>query len=163
VKRIAISAVAVVALAIPASAAAAPLGSAAGTPNIVQVAAANKQFSTLVSLVQKAGLAGVLSGPGPFTVFAPTNAAFAKLGKRTLRAVAKNKKLLTKILTYHVVAGKVTAAQVVKLRSAKTVNGKRVKIRVRKGNVFVNDARVVKTDIPASNGVIHVINRVLIP
>ncbi len=161
-KRIAILAVAVVALAVPA---AAPAASKPGT--IVDVAAGNKQFSTLVSLVKKAGLVKALSSKkGKLTVFAPTNAAFAKLGKKTLAAVGKDKKLLTSILTYHVVKGAVPAATVVKLngKKVKTLNGKKVKITVRKGpRVFVNSSRVVKTDVKASNGIIHVIDRVLIP
>ena len=112
-----------------------------------------------------AGLVETLQGDGPFTVFAPTNAAFAKLPKATLEALLKDKKALTAILTYHVVSGKVMAADVVKLKDGtkvKTVNGAEVKIGTKKG-VKVNDSNVVKTYIEASNGVIHVIDTVLIP
>lgn len=131
--------------------------------DIVDIAAGNPQFSTLVSLVKKAGLVDVLKGSGPFTVFAPTNEAFAKLPKATLEAVGSNKDFLVKVLTYHVVAGKVTASDVVKLKSAKTVEGSSVHIRVKKGKVMINKSVVTKTDIMASNGVIHVIDSVLIP
>lgn len=168
-KRIALLAVvalASVAIAVPAASAGdtkAPAGVAA-SKNIVQVAAGDPQFSTLVSLVKKAGLVKTLSG-GTWTVFAPTNAAFNKLPKATLKKVQSDKKLLTSILTYHVVKGKVPASKVVTLdgKSVKTVNGKSVKVRVSGGKVYVNKAQVTKTDVPASNGVIHVINSVLIP
>ena len=131
--------------------------------NIVQVAASNPQFSTLVSLVKKAGLVKTLSGKGPFTVFAPTNAAFAKVPKATLDALAKDPAQLKAVLTYHVVPGKVTAAKVVKLTSANTVEGRPVAISVSGKTVKVNTAKVIKTDIMAKNGVIHVINAVLLP
>jgi uncharacterized surface protein with fasciclin (FAS1) repeats len=134
--------------------------------NITQVAASSPQFSTLVSLLGKAGLAGALQKKGPFTVFAPTNAAFAKLPKATLKKVGNDPALLKKVLLYHVVKGKVPAATVVTLdgKSAKTLAGQPVKITVRKGKVFLNGStRVTKTDVMASNGVIHVIDRVLIP
>jgi len=131
--------------------------------NIVQVAASNPQFSTLVSLVKKAGLVKTLSGKGPFTVFAPTNAAFAKVPKATLDALAKDPAQLKAVLTYHVVPGKVTAAKVVKLTSANTVEGQPVAISVSGKTVKVNTAKVIKTDIMAKNGVIHVINAVLLP
>ncbi len=131
---------------------------------VVEIAAGNKDFSTLVSLVKQAGLAETLSGKGPFTVFAPTNAAFAKLPKATLEAVGKDKELLKRVLTYHVVAGNVMAKDVVKLKEAKTVQGGKVMIAVRNGNVMLNgNVRVVKTDIVGSNGVIHVIDGVLMP
>ena len=115
--------------------------------------------------MQAAGLVETLKGPGPFTVFAPTDEAFAKLPAGTLESLLKpeNKAKLAGILTYHVVAGKVMAADVVKLTSEKTVNGQSVKIAVDGGKVKVNDANVVKTDIAASNGVIHVIDAVLLP
>ncbi len=138
---------------------------AAKAEDIVGIAAGNKDFSTLVTAVKAAGLVETLQGDGPFTVFAPTNAAFAKLPKATLEALLKDKKALTAILTYHVVSGKVMAADVVKLKDGtkvKTVNGAEVKIGTKKG-VKVNDSNVVKTDIEASNGVIHVIDTVLIP
>src|SRR5205085_4873371 len=131
--------------------------------NIVQTAVAAGQFKTLVALVKQAGLAGALSGKGPLTVFAPTDAAFAKVPKATLTALGKDKAKLKAVLLYHVVSGKVTAAQVVKLTSAKTLNGKAVHIRVAGPNVFVNGAKVTTPDVMASNGVIHVVNRVLIP
>ena len=131
--------------------------------NIVQTAIAAGQFKTLASLLTKAGLAGPLKGRGPFTVFAPTDAAFAKVPKATLAALAKNKAKLRAVLLYHVVKGKVTAAQTMKLRSAKTLNGKSLAIRVNGGKVLVGGATVTKADVNASNGVIHVINKVLIP
>jgi uncharacterized surface protein with fasciclin (FAS1) repeats len=134
----------------------------AGT--IVQVAAGNPDFSTLVAAVKAAGLADTLNAAGPFTVFAPTNAAFAKLPAGTVESLLKpeNKDKLTAILTYHVVAGKVMAADVVKLKSADTVNGKAVTIDASMG-VKVNNANVTATDIKASNGVIHVIDTVVLP
>jgi transforming growth factor-beta-induced protein len=136
---------------------------AAPTKNIVQTAVAAGQFKTLATLLRKAGLVGTLQGKGPFTVFAPTDAAFAKVPKATLAALAMNKAKLRAVLLYHVAKGKVTAAQAMKLRSAKTVNGKSLTIRVRGGKVIVGGATVVKADVAASNGVIHVINKVLIP
>jgi uncharacterized surface protein with fasciclin (FAS1) repeats len=131
--------------------------------NIVQTAVAAGQFKTLASLLKQAGLARTLQGKGPFTVFAPTDAAFAKVPKSTLSALAKDRAKLRAVLLYHVVTGKVTAAQVVKLRSARTLNGQRVAIRVSGGKVKVGGALVTLPDVMASNGVIHVINRVLIP
>jgi uncharacterized surface protein with fasciclin (FAS1) repeats len=132
--------------------------------NIVEVAAGNPDFSTLVAAVKAAGLVDTLSGTGPFTVFAPTNAAFAKLPAGTVEDLLKpeNKDKLTAILTYHVVAGEVMAADVVKLSSANTVNGKAVTISTANG-VQINDANVTATDIDASNGVIHVIDTVILP
>jgi len=135
----------------------------AAKPNIVQTAVAAGQFKTLVKLVKQAGLAGALQGKGPLTVFAPTDAAFAKVPKATLAALAKDKAKLRAVLLYHVAKGKLTAAKVVKLRSIKTLNGQSLKVRVSHGAVTVGGARVVKADIGASNGVIHVINKVLIP
>ena len=131
--------------------------------NIVQTAVAAGQFKTLVSLVKQAGLAGALSAPGQLTVFAPTDAAFAKVPKATLAALGKDKALLKSVLLYHVAKGKVTAAKVVKLKSVKTLQGGVLAIRVTGGKVFVGKAQVVTPDVMASNGVIHVINRVLIP
>jgi len=139
---------------------------AAPSKNIVQTAVAAGKFNTLVSLVKKAGLAGALSGPGPLTVFAPTDAAFAKVPKATLAALAKNKAKLKAVLLYHVIKGKVPASTVVTLngKSVKTLNGASVKISVKGGKVYLNGStRVTKTDVMASNGVIHVINKVLIP
>ena len=132
--------------------------------NLVQTATAAGQFTTLVSLVKKAGLAGALSGSGKLTVFAPTDAAFKKVPKATLAKLGRDRALLKRVLLYHVAKGNVRAAQVVKLESAPTLNGKRVRIAVRNGSVYLNGgSRVIKTDIAASNGTIHVINRVLIP
>jgi uncharacterized surface protein with fasciclin (FAS1) repeats len=131
--------------------------------NIVQTAVAAGQFKTLVSLVKQAGLAGALSAPGQLTVFAPTDAAFAKVPKATLAALGKDKALLKSVLLYHVAKGKVTAAKVVKLKSVKTLEGASLAIRVTGGKVFVGGAQVVTPDVMASNGVIHVINKVLIP
>jgi uncharacterized surface protein with fasciclin (FAS1) repeats len=130
---------------------------------IVQTAVAAGSFKTLASLLKKAGLVGTLQGKGPFTVFAPTDAAFAKLPKATLAALAKDKAKLRSVLLYHVVKGNVPAAKVVTLRSAKTLNGKSVSIRVTGGKVSVGGARVTTADVKASNGVIHVVNKVLIP
>ena len=132
---------------------------------IVENAVENKDLSTLVAAVKAADLVKTLSGSGPFTVFVPTNEAFAKLPKETLADLLKpeNKEKLAGILKYHVVAGKVTAAQVVELNKAKTVQGSEVKIEVKDGTVMINKAKVLKTDITASNGVIHVIDTVLLP
>ncbi len=137
---------------------------AAEAKTIVQVAAAAGQFNTLVAAVKAAGLVDTLNGAGPFTVFAPTDEAFAKLPAGTVENLLKpeNKEKLAGILTYHVLAGKVMAADV-KTMSAKTVNGKEAAIKVDGGKVTVGAANVVKTDIAASNGVIHVIDTVLIP
>ena len=134
-----------------------------GEKNIVETAVAAGQFTTLASLLTKAGLAGALASGGPFTVFAPTDAAFAKVPKATLASLAKNKAKLRAVLLYHVVKGKVTASQAMKLRSAKTLNGKPLAVRVSGGKVLVGGATVTKADVIASNGVIHVINKVLIP
>jgi uncharacterized surface protein with fasciclin (FAS1) repeats len=132
--------------------------------NIVGTAAAAGQFKTLLSLSKQAGLVGALSGRGPLTVFAPTDAAFRAVPKATLAKLAKNRAALRRVLLYHVVSGNVTARRVVKLRSAKTLAGPRIAIRVRGGSVFLNrSTRVVKTDIAASNGTIHVVNKVLLP
>jgi uncharacterized surface protein with fasciclin (FAS1) repeats len=147
--------------------AAAPLGSTAGggraSGDIVATATATGKFTTLTMLLKRAGLVSALKQPGPYTVFAPTDAAFKKVPKKTLKALLANKAKLKAVLLYHVVSGKVTAADVVKLHSAKTLNGKKVQIRVSGSNVFVNNAKVVKADVMATNGVIHVVNRVLIP
>jgi len=135
----------------------------AAKPNIVQTAVAAGQFKTLVKLVKQAGLAGALQGNGPLTVFAPTDAAFAKVPKATLQALAKDKAKLRAVLLYHVAKGKLTAAKVVKLHSIKTLNGQSLKVRVNHGTVTIGGARVITANIGASNGVIHVINTVLIP
>ena len=144
------------------------VASSASTPhkparNIVQTAVAAGSFKTLVSLVKQAGLVGALSGKGPLTVFAPTDAAFAKVPKATLAALAKNKAKLKAVLLYHVVSGKLTAAQVVKHKSLTTLEGGTLSIRTRDHKVHVNGARVITANVMASNGVIHVINQVLIP
>lgn len=131
--------------------------------DIVETAISAGQFSTLVTALEAGDLKATLQGKGPFTVFAPTDAAFAKLPPGTLEALLKDKSKLQAILTYHVVPGKVMAKDVVGLSSAKTVNGKSFKIQQNGGAVMVDNAKVVKTDIGASNGVIHVIDTVLIP
>lgn len=133
----------------------------AETMDIVDTAVAAK-FTTLVTAVKAAGLVDALKGEGPFTVFAPTDEAFAKLPKGTLEALLKDKEKLKAVLLYHVVSGKVTAEQVVKLESAKTLQGGSVKINAADG-VKINDSKVIKADVMTSNGVIHVIDTVLIP
>jgi uncharacterized surface protein with fasciclin (FAS1) repeats len=131
--------------------------------DIVDTAVAAGSFKTLAAALQAAGLVETLKGKGPFTVFAPTDEAFAKLPAGTVEALLKDKAKLTKILTYHVVAGNVMAKDVVKLKEAKTVQGSSAKITVKGGKVMVDNANVVKTDIEASNGVIHVIDSVILP
>jgi len=133
--------------------------------DIVDTAVAAGDFKTLAAALQAAGLVDTLKGPGPFTVFAPTDEAFAKLPAGTVEDLLKpeNKQKLISILTYHVVAGKVMANEVVKLHAAKTVNGQDVKIMVLGGKVTADNAKVVKTDIQCTNGVIHVIDTVLLP
>jgi uncharacterized surface protein with fasciclin (FAS1) repeats len=135
------------------------------TKDIVDTAVGAGMFKTLVAAVQAAGLVDTLKGTGPFTVFAPTDEAFAKLPEGTIATLLKpeNKDMLVKILTYHVVAGKVKAADVVKLTSAKTVQGQEVTVKAKDGKVMINSSNVVKTDIEATNGVIHVIDTVLMP
>ncbi len=136
---------------------------AAAAKDIVDTAVAAGSFNTLATALKAAGLVDTLKGKGPFTVFAPTDDAFKKLPAGTLEKLLADKAQLTKVLTYHVVSGKVMAADVVKLTSAKTVEGSSLKIAVANGAVKVNDANVVKTDVGASNGVIHVIDSVLLP
>jgi uncharacterized surface protein with fasciclin (FAS1) repeats len=133
--------------------------------DIVDTAVAAGQFKTLAAALQAAGLVETLKGAGPFTVFAPTDEAFAKLPKGTVEELLKpeNKAKLTAILTYHVVAGKVMAADVVKLKDAKTVQGGSVKVSTMGNTVMIDNAHVVKADIAASNGVIHVIDTVIMP
>ena len=131
--------------------------------DIVDTAVAAGDFNTLVTAVKAAGLVATLKGEGPFTVFAPTDAAFAKVPTDTLNALLADKAALANVLTYHVVAGKVMAADVVKLTSAETVQGQAVSIEVKDGKVYVDGAQVVTTDIKASNGVIHVIDAVILP
>jgi uncharacterized surface protein with fasciclin (FAS1) repeats len=132
------------------------------SPDIVDTAIAAGSFDTLVTAIKAAGLVETLKGKGPFTVFAPTDAAFAKLPKQQLNALLADKEALTKVLTYHVVAGQVKAADVVKLSSATTVEGQSVNITIG-DTVMVNNATVTKTDIMTSNGVIHVIDTVILP
>lgn len=133
--------------------------------DIVDTAVSAGSFKTLTTALKAAGLVETLKGKGPFTVFAPTDEAFAKLPAGTVDSLLKpeNKQKLTAILTYHVVAGNVKAADVVKLTSAKTLNGESVTIKTAGGTVMINNATVVKADIAATNGTIHVINTVLMP
>jgi uncharacterized surface protein with fasciclin (FAS1) repeats len=133
--------------------------------DIVDTAIAAGSFKTLAAALTAADLVATLKGPGPFTVFAPTDEAFAKLPAGTLDDLLKpaNKAKLQGILTYHVVAGKVMAADVLKLKSAKTVNGQTATIMVKDGTVMVDNAKVTKTDIMCTNGVIHVIDAVILP
>jgi uncharacterized surface protein with fasciclin (FAS1) repeats len=134
-------------------------------PDIVDTAVAAGDFNTLVVAVKAAGLVETLKGEGPFTVFAPADAAFAQVDADTLENLLKpeNKEALTSILTYHVVKGKVMASDVVKIESAETVNGKQLKIAVNDGKVMINNAQVVSADIECGNGVIHVVDSVLMP
>ena len=133
--------------------------------DIVEIAASAGSFNTLVTAVKAAGLVDTLKGDGPFTVFAPTDEAFAKLPGGTVENLLKpeNKDKLTAVLTYHVVPGRVTAGEVVNLTSAKTVNGRALRIDTKDGKVMVDNARVTAADIMASNGVIHVIDSVVLP
>ncbi|MDX1735360.1 MAG: fasciclin domain-containing protein [Halioglobus sp.] len=134
-------------------------------PTIVEVAAGNEDFSTLVAALQAAGLDEVLAGEGPYTVFAPTNEAFAALPAGTVENLLKpeNREQLVAVLTYHVVAGAVYAEDVVELDSATTVQGDSVQIAAQMGKVKVDNAQVIATDIEASNGVIHVLDAVILP
>lgn len=136
---------------------------AASNKDIVTVAVEAGSFTTLATALQAAGLVETLKGPGPFTVFAPTDAAFAKLPAGTVQTLLNDIPRLRSILTYHVVAGKVEAKDVVKLTSANTVQGQPISIRVVDGKVLINDATVVTPDVQASNGVIHVIDTVILP
>jgi len=140
-------------------------GNKAAAGDIVDTAVAAGQFNTLAAALEAADLVDTLKGDGPFTVFAPTDAAFAKLPEGTVENLLKpeNRDQLVAVLTYHVVSGKVQAKDVVTLDSAKTVNGENVDIKVMDGNVYVDDATVTATDIAASNGVIHVIDSVILP
>jgi uncharacterized surface protein with fasciclin (FAS1) repeats len=143
-------------------------GATADTPrasdkNIVETAVAAGKFKTLTSLLKRAGLAKTLQGKGPYTVFAPTDAAFAKVPNATLERLARNRAKLRSVLLLHVAEGRLTAAKLTNRRSVKTLNGQRLAIRVRGGKVFVGGARVVTANVTASNGVIHAINKVLLP
>jgi len=131
--------------------------------NIPETAIQAGQFNTLVTALKAADLVEVLAGDGPFTVFAPSDEAFAKLPAGTVEGLLQDKEKLTSVLTYHVVPGKVLAADVVKLSSAKTANGASLSIQVKDGKVFVDNAQVIKTDILCSNGVIHIIDAVVLP
>lgn len=141
-----------------------PGSTMAAEKTIVQIAATNGSFKTLTAALKAAGLTETLSGPGPFTVFAPTDAAFAALPKGTVEKLLlpQNKAMLVKILTYHVVAGDVLSTNL-KTGNVKTVQGSSVNVKVSAMGVMVNNAKVVKADIKASNGVIHVIDKVLLP
>jgi len=130
---------------------------------IVDIAVADPNFSTLVKALKVADLVSTLSGSDKFTVFAPTNDAFAKIPKEDLDALLADKAKLTKVLTYHVVPGKVMSAEVVNIPDAKTVEGSKITFMTKDGKVYVNDAEVVKADVDAENGVIHVIDTVLLP
>jgi uncharacterized surface protein with fasciclin (FAS1) repeats len=140
-------------------------GETAGAPekNIVETAVGAGSFNTLVTAVKAAGLVETLSGPGPFTVFAPTDEAFGKLPAGTIEALLQDKAKLTSILTYHVAAGKYLAADVVKMSSLKSVQGQNITISLKDGAAMVDNAKIVKTDIVCSNGVIHVIDVVILP
>lgn len=140
-------------------------GEGMAKPTIVEIAVGNPDFSTLVAALQAADLVDALSGEGPFTVFAPTNAAFAALPDGTLDMLLlpENKKKLVAILTYHVVSGKVMAADVVTLTEATSLQGDTIAISASESGVMVDSANVVTTDIKASNGVIHVIDAVIMP
>jgi len=143
-------------------------GATADTPrapakNIVETAVAAGKFKTLASLLKRAGLVKTLTGKGPYTVFAPTDAAFAKVPKSTLGRLARDRAQLRSVLLLHVAKGRLTAASVTKRSSVKTLNGRRLGIRVRGGKVFAAGARVVTPDVTAANGVIHAIDKVLLP
>lgn len=137
--------------------------SSAATQSIMQIASSDKYLGTFVTALTAADLVKTLEGPGPFTVFAPTNAAFARIPKASLDALLKNKIELNRVLTYHLVAGKLMAADVKKLRNARTLEGASLDISVIRKVVDINNARVLLADIEASNGVIHVIDTVLTP
>ena len=155
-KIVAAAAVALVSIGVHATA-------SAPSKDIVDTAVEAGSFKTLAAALQAADLISTLKTKGPFTVFAPTDAAFAKIPKADLDVLLKDKAALTKVLTYHVVSGKVMAADVVKLTQAKTVEGSSIKIKVVDGKVMINNANVTATDIAASNGVIHVIDTVIMP
>ncbi len=143
----------------------APASAATAPPkrNLVQTATAAGQFTTLTRLVTAAGLAHTLAGRGQFTVFAPTDAAFARVPPATINALLRDRARLRAVLLYHVLGRRVFARQVVNLRSARTLNGQRVRFTANRGVARINGVRIVRTNVRASNGVIHVINRVLIP
>jgi len=143
---------------------AAVAAAAAGPKDIVETAVANGSFNTLATALTAAGLIETLKGPGPFTVLAPTDAAFAKIPEKDLQALLADKAALTKVLTYHVIAGNVPSTQVVTMMDAATVEGGKIEIKVVDGKVVINGNSTVTTaDVAASNGVIHVIDTVLMP
>jgi uncharacterized surface protein with fasciclin (FAS1) repeats len=155
---------AVPALALPGTSVAAPTGDRAVEPTIVEIAAADPRFSTLVSLAKRAGLADELGGAAKLTLFAPTNAAFRKVPEATLTKLRRNRSMLRRVLLYHLVAGDVKAERVVRLRALRTLAGPKLRIRVRHHALFLNGrTKVVKTDLAGSNGTIHVIDGVLLP
>ena len=131
--------------------------------DIITIAVESGKFNTLAKALTETGLVEALKGDGPFTVFAPTDEAFAKLPEGTIESLLKDKEALKSILLYHVVSGNVTSEKVVKLNKAETLSGKNVKINVNDGSVMINNATVTKADVIASNGVIHIIDTVLIP
>lgn len=164
-KTLAIGTIAALSLTLAASAVSARQADMKPTKDIVDTAVAAGSFKTLAAALTAAGLVPTLKGPGPFTVFAPTDEAFAKLPKGAVDDLLKpeNKAKLTRLLTYHVVPGKVMAADVVKLKSAKTVSGDMISIKVVDKTVMIDGAKVTTADIAASNGVIHVIDTVIMP
>ncbi len=161
--RVVVAVVAAGSLLVGAAGVAGAAESSTSDQTVVQIAAANPDFSTLVSAVQAAGLAETLSGKGPFTVFAPTNEAFAKIPQAKLQSILADKALLTDILTYHVVPGAVKAKDLKKSQKVATVEGSKVVIKKSKKGATIDGAKIVKTDIVGSNGVIHVIDTVILP
>jgi len=133
--------------------------------DIVEVATENGNFTTLVAALKAGGLVETLKGEGPFTVFAPTDEAFAKLPEGTVEMLLKpeNKDKLVSVLTYHVVAGKVTSTDVAKMDSGTTIQGEKVMVKAEDGKVMINDAQVIMADVEASNGLIHAVDKVLMP
>lgn len=141
----------------------APAAKTRAHKDIIDTALGDPRFSTLVTAVKAAGLVDTLKGKGPFTVFAPTNDAFAKIPAERLEVLLADKQQLTAVLTYHVVAGKVRAADVVKLKSVKTVDGRKAKIATSKDGVTIDGAKVIVADVETSNGIIHAIDTVMMP
>jgi uncharacterized surface protein with fasciclin (FAS1) repeats len=161
VKRLLVLMTAMVAIAVPAAGAVGASAAMTSNQSIAQIASSDPQLSTLVSLVKAAGLVKALSGSTKLTVFAPTNAAFAALPKATLASLGKDPAELAKVLEYHIIPGVVPAAKVLTLHSAKTLEGARVTFHVTGGHAYINNSKIIKTNIYASNGVVHVINKVL--
>ena len=149
--------------AVPVASATADHAAMTKQPNIVALAASSPNLSTLVKLVKSAGLVKALSGSGKLTVFAPTNAAFAKVPKATLQKLATHKKMLAAVLEYHIVKGALPAAKVEARHSLTTLEGAKLAVKVRRGSVYINQAKVIKPNLKASNGIVHVINSVLVP